>query len=103
MKIVKSDCCSTLREDNTKALLYIKVEDPEIEEFFKEHSSDAAVFWWDAEEQRKGGNGIWKKINVLERLNSLGLQTNSLVSFLKAAVMKMNAVLSSALVTVRQN
>ena len=27
----------------------------------KEHSSDAAMFWWDAKERRKGGNGKQKK------------------------------------------
>ena len=39
---------------------------------------------------RKGGNGKRKKNirNVLHRLNGLGLQTNSMIPFLKAAVMK---------------
>ena len=50
MNVVKSDWCSKLKEDNTKAVLRIKVEGPKIEGFFKEHSSDAAVLWWDAEE-----------------------------------------------------
>ena len=59
------------------------------------------MFWWDAKEQRKGGNGKRKNIrNILERLNNLGFQTNSLMPFLKAALMKMKAVLFSALVTV---
>ena len=50
MNVVKSDWCSKLKEDNTKAVLCIKVKGPKIEGFFKEHSSDAAVLWWDAEE-----------------------------------------------------
>ena len=37
-----------------------------------------------------------------ERLNRSGLQTNSLVPFLKAAVTKMKAMLFSILATVRQ-
>ena len=50
-----------------KALLCIKVEVHKIEQFIKEHSSDAVAFWWnketkDAKEQRKGRNGKWKKI-----------------------------------------
>ena len=40
------------------------------------------------------GNGRGKK-KVLEKLNGLGLQTNSLILFLKAAVMKMKAMLIS--------
>ena len=36
-----------------------------------------------------------KKKKVLEKLNGLGLQTNSLILFLKAAVMKMKAMLIS--------
>ena len=40
--------------------------------------------------------------NILERLNDLDLQMNSLIAFLKAAVMKMKAMLFSTLVTVRQ-
>ena len=55
-------------------------------------------------EEEKGGNGKAKNIsNVLERLSSLGLGTNSLISFLKVAVMKMKAMLLNILVTVRQN
>ena len=55
-------------------MLHIKVEGPKIEEFIKEHSSDAVVFWWDAKERRKGGNGKQKNVrNFLERLNNLGL------------------------------
>ena len=58
----------------------------------------------DAKEQRKGGNGKRKNIrNILEKLNDLGLQTNSSKPFLKAAMMKMKAKLFSTLVTVRQN
>ena len=52
-------------------------------------------------EQRKGGNGERKNIrNVLEIWNGLGLQTNSLTPFLKAAMLKMKAKLFSALVIV---
>ena len=69
----------------------------------KEHSSDAAMFWWDAKERRKGGMGNKKKRNILERLNSPGLQINSLIRFLKAAVIKMRAMLFSTLLKVRQN
>ena len=48
------------------------------------------------------GNG--KKIRkVMERLNSLDLQANSLKPFLKATVMKMKAMLFSTLATVRHN
>ena len=69
----------------------------------KEHSSDTAMFWWDAKERRKGGNGKQKKRNILERLNSPGLQINLLIRFLKAAVIKMRAMLFSTLLKVRQN
>ena len=44
-----------------------------------------------------------KNLFQRERLNSSGLQTNSLVPFLKAAVTKMKAMLFSILATVRQN
>ena len=36
-----------------------------------------------------------KERNVLEKLNDLGLKTNSSIPFLKAAVMKMKAMLIS--------
>ena len=89
------------------ALLCMKVECPEIEQFIKEHSSDAAAFWCDAKEQRKAGTREWETEkhlrNDLEGLNDLGLQTNSWIPFLKAAVMKMNAMLFTTLVTPRQN
>ena len=49
------------------------------------------MFWWDAKEQRKRGNGKRKQYNVLERLNSLGLQTNSSTPFLKEAFMEKKA------------
>ena len=39
-----------------EALLCIKLEGPEIKQFVKEHSSDAAVYQWEAKEQRKGWN-----------------------------------------------
>ena len=53
---------------------------------------------------RKGGNGKRKKNirNVLHRLNGLGLQTSSMIPFLKAAV-KMKAIIFITLATVRQN
>ena len=41
------------------------------------------MFWWDAKEQRKRGNGKRKQYNVLERLNSLGLQTKFINTFLE--------------------
>ena len=44
-----------------EALLHVKEEGLKTEQFIKEHSSDAAMFWWDATEQRKGGNGKHKK------------------------------------------
>ena len=49
------------------------------------------MFWWDAKEQRKRVNGKRKQYNVLERLNSLGLQTNSSTPFLKEALMEKKA------------
>ena len=53
--------------------------------------------------EEKEGMGNGKSIrNVLERLNGLGLETNLLMPFLKAAVMKMKAMLFRILVTVRQ-
>ena len=45
--------------------------------------------------KEKKGMGNEKKRNVLEKLNGLGLQTNSSIPFLKAAVMKMKAMLIS--------
>ena len=62
MKIAKSHWCSKSKEENIEALLCTKVECPKIEQFIKEHSSDAATFWWSAKEQRKGGNGKRKKV-----------------------------------------
>ena len=44
-----------------EALLRIKLEGPEIKQFIKEHSSDAAAYWWEAKEQRKGENRQPKK------------------------------------------
>ena len=67
MKVVKSDWHCKLCEENIETLLCIKVESLEIEEFIKGHSSDAVVFWWDAKEQRKGGNGKWKKYKKRSR------------------------------------
>ena len=104
MKIATGDWCSKLKEDNIEALLSIKVEDPGIEGFIKKHTSDAAVFWQDAEKRRKERNGMQKNIrNVLERLNNLGLQANSWIPFLKAAVIKMKAMLFSTSGTVRHH
>ena len=65
MKVVKSDWDSKLSEENIEALLSIKLEHPEIEEFIKEHSSDARMFWWNAKEQIKGGNGQPQDLKIL--------------------------------------
>ena len=73
MKVLKSDWCIKLSEENVEALLCVKVEGPKIKEFIEEHSSDAAVFWWDAKE----------------------------LPFLKEAVMNIKAILFSTLVAVR--
>ena len=62
IKVVKSDWRSKLSEENIKALPRIKVEGLETEQFIEKHFSDAAAFWWNAKEQRKGGNGKRKKI-----------------------------------------
>ena len=104
MKDLKSDWHNKLKEDNIEALLHIKVKGSNFEEFIKEHSSDAAVFWWDAKEQKRR-EWEWKnnKKNVLERLNSLVLQKNSSIPFLKAALMKIKAILFSTLVTMKQS
>ena len=45
-----------------EAFLRIKLEGQEIKQFIKEHPSDAAVYWWEANKQRKGGNRQPKKI-----------------------------------------
>ena len=44
-----------------EALLHIKLESPEMEQFIKEHSSDVVAYWWEAKGQRKGGNIQQKK------------------------------------------
>ena len=62
IKVVKSDWRSKLSEENIKALPRIKVEGLETEQFIEKHFSDAAAFWWNAKEQRKGGNWKRKKI-----------------------------------------
>ena len=107
MKVVKSDWRRKFSEEKIEALLRIKVEGPKIEEFIKEHSSDAVVFWWDAKERSKGANGKKKKKKnvriVLQKLIGLILQTNLSTAFLKGAVMNVKAMLFSSLVTVRQN
>ena len=41
-----------------EVFLRINLEDPEIKQFIKEHSSDATAYWCEAKEQRKGGNVI---------------------------------------------
>ena len=56
MKDLKNDWCSKLSEDNIRALLYIKAKGGLVMQWCSK-SSDAATFWWDAKEQRKGGNG----------------------------------------------
>ena len=77
MKVVKSDWRSKLKQEDTEALLRIKVERPEIEQFIKKHSSDAAEFWQGAKEQKRREWEKEKNIrNTLERLNGFGLQTN---------------------------
>ena len=67
MKVVISDWRRKLSEENIEALLHIKVEGSETEEFIKEHSSGAVVFWWDAKKLRKGGNGKRKKYKQRSR------------------------------------
>ena len=67
VKVMKNDWHRKSSEENIEALLHTKVEGPEIEEFIKEHSSDAVVFWWDAKERRKGGNGKRKKCKERSR------------------------------------
>ena len=44
-----------------EALFPIKLEGPEIKQFIKEHSNDAAAYQQEAKEQRKGGNRQPKK------------------------------------------
>ena len=44
-----------------EALLRIKLEGPEIKQFIKEHSSDAAAYCWEAKDKEKGGIGNRKK------------------------------------------
>ena len=60
-----------------EALLHVK-EGLKTEQFIKEHSSDAAAFWWDATEQRKGGNGKHKKYEKSRKIEQL-LFTNDLI------------------------
>ena len=62
IKVVKSDWRSKLSEENIKALPRMEVEGLETEQFIEKHFSDAAAFWWNAKEQRKGGNWKQKKI-----------------------------------------
>ena len=44
MKLLKCDWRSKLSKENIEALLHIKVEGSEIEQFIKEDISDAAAF-----------------------------------------------------------
>ena len=44
-----------------ESLLRIKLEAPEIKQFIKEHSSNAAAYQWETKEQRKGENRQPKK------------------------------------------
>ena len=69
---------------------------------FKVHMSKLNVFLWVSVKYLVGCKGTKKrreweagknKRNDLEKLNCLGLQMNSLIFFLKAAVMKMKAML----------
>ena len=54
-------------------------------------------------EEKEGMENGKNVRNVLERLNSLGLRTNSSTPFLKRAVMDKKAMLFSTLSTARQN
>ena len=45
--------------------------------------------------EKKGMRDKKKKRNIVEKLNGSGLQANSSIPFLKAAVMKMKAMLIS--------
>ena len=65
MKVVLSSWLSKLKEEIIKALLRIKVEGPEIEQFIKEHSSDVASFWWDAKKEIRRE---WKMEKIQEML-----------------------------------
>ena len=56
MKVVKRDWHSKFSEEIIEALLHIKVEGLEIEDFIKEHSSYVEVFWWDGKGEKKEGN-----------------------------------------------
>ena len=98
MNIGKSDWHCKLCEDNIEALLCIKVEGPEIEEFIKGYSSEELVFWWDVKEKRKGGNGKWKKYKKQSRKTELLRFTNEL-----PFLINVKALLLSTIITVRQN
>ena len=80
MKVVKNDWHRKPSEENIEELLHIKVEGPEIEEFIKEHSSDAVVFWWDAKERKKGGNGKRKKCKECSRKTKQLRFTNEFIN-----------------------
>ena len=88
MKVVKSDWRRKFSEEKIEALLRIKVEGPKIEEFIKEHSSDAVVFWWDAKERSKGANGKKKKKkkkckDCSTKTNRLNIANKFIYSFLE--------------------
>ena len=80
MKVVKSDWHRKSSEEIIEALLHTKVEGPEIEEFSKEHSIDAVVFWWDAKKRRKEGNGKRKKCKERSRKTKLHRFTNEFIN-----------------------
>ena len=80
VKAVISDWRRKLSEGNVEALLHIKVEGPEIEEFIKEYSSGAVVFWWDAKKCRKRRNGKRKKYNQRSRKTKQLRFTNEFIN-----------------------
>ena len=67
MKVVLSSWLRKLKEEIIKALLRIKVEGPEIEQFIKEHSSDVASFWWDAKKEIRREGEMEKIQEMLQK------------------------------------
>ena len=75
-----------MNEENITALFSIKGEDPELEKFSKGHFGDTEVFWWDAKEQRKGGNGKEKKCKKsLTRIKWLRFTNGFIDTFLESS------------------
>ena len=86
MKVVKSDWHNKLNEEYIDALLNMKIEGPKREEFIKQHSRDIAIFWWDAKERRKGGNGKWKKYKKRSRKTKrVRFRNESIDAFLESS------------------